>query len=131
MNTATLADRLETLDKAATPGPWKQCCPSGLGCGGRFVWRDHECMRSVDTHSRGGLPNDPPVDDFDRHDAAPIESVRNALPTIVAALRWNERARALLEHIGSGGNPRFFAEAGAHDELDALLAAHPDAKAGE
>lgn len=87
---------LERLEKAASPGPWVQCCPNGKGCGGFYVWRDPECLRMLFTGARGGLDKDPPVDGIDRMDAALIALLRTHAAALIAEAR---AAKVLREEV--------------------------------
>jgi hypothetical protein len=92
MSEQNLADELDQLDKAATPGPWR----TGRGPAIGEVWADRDpagwdSFLVASTKTR--LNPDP--GEAALFDAELIVAIRNALPSILASLTQHERLRSV------------------------------------
>jgi hypothetical protein len=96
----SILDTLEELDKAATPGPW--CCNIYSG----------EFYLTIPTPS---FTNELPTD----KDLELIETVRNALPALLAVAR----AAGKLVNRYDGALPSFYLSVEGEEELSEALAA--------
>ena len=126
MNLTELADAIEAADKKATPRPW-----SVFGVDSHIIGNDYEtAVKNRTTHGQWTHNMRP-------DDAEAVVDVRNALPAIVAALRWGERAKVLFGRIGGTQGALScilcsdYISCAVHGDvrgdIDALLAAYPDA----
>lgn len=106
-------DKLEALDKAATPGPWR------TSMSGYSIKSDDENLPIVACVHGGMDASDAQLETF-QDNAALISAMRNALPALLQAARERDEAVRLLRWWNDGSSIDNVAEHA--EEVAAFLA---------